>query len=119
MSLKSTIEGVEVSDQASLSARAQGALERFRRQALLTSSAVIIAVLAGVVVVLVTSVLYLHDPATLKLAFGGLGLSLGGALILLRGVWKDWNYVNLLLILLEDAPDHQVQELFTTLQRKL
>jgi len=119
-SLKAVIEGIDVVAQESgLSSGARLALEGYRNRAFWASTAVLVAAIAAVVIVGAASAFFLKDPVKLKAAEAGLGLSLGGALILLRGIWKDWNYVNLLLILIEDASDNQIAEIFDVLKRKL
>jgi hypothetical protein len=102
-----------------LSDQARTALEAYRRQAALVSGAVLAVVFAAVLVVLAASIFYLRNPAGLKLAVSGLGLSLGAALVVLRGTWKDWSQANLLLVLIEDARDDQIKRMIDTLIAKL
>ncbi len=118
-SLKSVVDSVDASGQAGLSERARRALEQYRRRAQLASTTVLVVALAVVAIVGGVSIFNLNNPTALKAAGTGLGLTLGGALILLRGIWKDWNYVNLLLVLVEDASDSQIKGLFDKLKRKL
>lgn len=102
-----------------LSDRAVTALKAYRKQAAIASWAILMAALAAFVFVLVASAIYLRDPSQLKLVVGGLGLSLGGALVALRSTWRDWSQANLLMVMIEDASDAQIQTLIDTLIKKL
>jgi len=121
--LKSLLQ--KVNEQAAyaqgsaLSIQARSALEAYRTRAAWASSAILIVVLVAAIVVIATSVYYIRDASALKLAVGGLGLSMGGALVVLRSTWKEWSYANLLLILIEDAREDQVGTLIDTLIKKL
>lgn len=122
MSLKGILTQVRadaVQQGGGISDRAVTALTAFRRQALIASWIVLIATLAVFVASLAAALFFLNDPAKLKLVAGAFGVSLAGALLALRSVWKDWTQANLLLILIEEASDQQIQSLIEKLIRSL
>ena len=102
-----------------LSAQTVSALRVYRRQMTIASAAILVAALAAFILVLVASARYLDNADQLKGIAGGLGLSMSGALIALRGTWKDWSQANLLLVMVEDASDAQIERLLTALIKKL
>ena len=62
-----------------------------------------VAVLLAVIVATVAAVKNLSTPAQLAAFSGAMGLSLGGAIELLRRCWQQWSDGTLLMILLEGA----------------
>jgi hypothetical protein len=64
----------------------------------------------------------LNNPSRtseLKLLTGVFGIGAGGALEVIRRVWKEWTQTDLLLLLLEGAPEAQVTSVVDRLVKKL
>lgn len=101
-----------------LSAPVIAALEKHRRNNGILGIVVMVAVLAGVVVTAYASLTHVRDPNSIKLVAGGLGLSLGAALLLLIRTWKAYNNAGLLLVLIEDAREDEVKALLQRLIQK-
>jgi hypothetical protein len=109
----------EATDQGGgLSHGAITAITAYRRQAAFASWVVLSAAGALFIVTLIASTLYLRDPRQIRLVAGGLGVTLGGALVALRATWKDWSEANLLLALIDEASDAQIQSLIDRLIKK-
>jgi hypothetical protein len=118
--LRTILEGVvRTGDMqgGALSAEARKALISYRQRASWVANGVLAIVALAVLTVLVGSIYYFRSPANLKIAVGGLGLSLGPALVVLRGAWKDWGQANLMLILIQDAREDQIKRLIDSLIR--
>ena len=102
-----------------LSSDAKVALEAHRRRSAVAGIVMMLVLLAAVVVTANASLLHVRDPSQIKLVSGGLGLSLGAALILLRSTWREWSQTSLLLVLVQDADDPQIGALLDKLAAKL
>ena len=102
-----------------LSDKAVSALRAHRKRVGALGILLFVAVLAGATIAAYLSLRQAGKPGNIKIAAGGLGLSLGAALELLRRTWKDWSQTGLLLILIEDARDDQIAVLLDKLTGRL
>jgi hypothetical protein len=102
-----------------LSDKAAKALRAHRRSVGTLGIVLFVAVLAGATIAAYLALEQGDKPGDIKVVAGGLGLSLGAALELLRRVWKDWSQTGLLLILIEDSREDQVAALIEKLAARL
>jgi hypothetical protein len=115
----SELNGEATKAGGGLSSRTIKALRAHRRRVGALGIVLFFAVLAGVTVAAYLSLRQADKVGDIKVVAGGLGLSLGAALELLRRTWKDWSQTGLLLILVEDARDDQIAVLLDKLSAKL
>jgi len=102
-----------------LSSKAVAALRIHRSRVGVLGVVLFAAVLAGVTIAAYLALRQVGRPSDIKIVAGGLGLSLGTALEMLRRIWKDWSQTGLLLILVEDARDDQIAGLLEKLSARL
>lgn len=100
-----------------LSADAIAALTRLRTQSAILGMIVFAAILAGAVLSAWMS--FRARPGDIAAVAGGLGMSMGAALLLLLRTWKQWTQAGMLLILIEDANEATVRQLINQLSKKL
>lgn len=62
---------------------------------------------------------FITDPTNLAAFSGAMGLTVGGAIELMRRAWKEWSQASLLLILVEDATEAQIRTLTDKVIQKL
>jgi len=119
MALKSILERLNQAKFAggALSEAAIAALARHRTQSGAIGLVVVLAVLAGTVFTAFLS--YKAAPGQIGVIAGGLGLSLGAALLLLLRVWREWSQSGLLLILIQDADEATVRSIIDKLTSEL
>ena len=119
--LKNAILGLRkvTSMGGSLSDESIKALRALKRNVQIIGVVVIVAVLSGVVITAYLSLAYVHKPDQIKEISGGIGLTLGAALVLLRQIWREWAQTSLLLIIIENADEAQINHLFDTIVDKL
>ncbi|HVT14662.1 MAG TPA: hypothetical protein VHQ90_00585 [Thermoanaerobaculia bacterium] len=62
---------------------------------------------------------FFKQPAQQAAFAGAMGISVGGALELMRRIWSQWSQAGLLLVLIEDASEAQVATLIDKVIQKL
>ena len=121
MNLKGVLENVSRAKFAggALSEDTIAALTRHRARSAMIGLVVVVAVLAGAIFTAYLSYNASPNPRQIAVVTGGLGLSLGAALLLLLRVWREWSQSGLLLILIEDADEATVRNIIDKLTSKL
>jgi hypothetical protein len=62
---------------------------------------------------------YVSQPAELSAFAGAMGISVGGAVELLRRIWREWSQAELLSVLLQDASEADLSATVAKLITKL
>ncbi len=115
---------VEIADQrykmgGTLSDTVTTALEQHRRQ-LLFGFVCLDIVLIGIVVFSIYGIAtHLDNPTQMAAFSGAMGITVGGAVELMRRIWREWGRTGLLLILAEDASESQIDTILNQLIKKL
>jgi hypothetical protein len=103
----------------SISASAIRALRTYRTQQYVFFVALFVVLVGIVVFGTYGLVLFIKQPNQMAVFTGAMGITVGGAIQLMRHMWKEWSQAGLLLILVEDASDAQVTALVDKLIKKL
>jgi hypothetical protein len=96
-----------------------GQLSAIQRNLALQGWLIFIAVFAGATLAIWAAALNVHDAKGLAAVSSALGLSVGGALEMLRRTWRELGRTNLLLTLLDNASEAQVAALIDKLIKDL
>jgi hypothetical protein len=95
------------------------ALAGFRKRYFVIFVVLFVVCVAVVVLGVVGVALNIREPAQMAAAGGAMGITVGGTIEVMRRVWKEWSQAELIVILIEEAPEDAVRNLLNTLIEKL
>ena len=95
------------------------ALNGFRRKYFAIFVVLFVVLVVVVALGTVGVAFYIREPLQIAAVGTGLGITVGGTITVMRGVWKEWSQAELITILIEDAPEDSVRKLLDTLISKL
>lgn len=113
------IQRVDTKGGGTLSDKARTTLGALRRSLTVQGWLIFVMVFAGAALAIWGAVLKISDPKDLAVFSGTLGLSVGGALEMLRRTWRELGRTSLLLTLLDEASEAQVGALIDKLIKGL
>jgi hypothetical protein len=119
--LKRVLEGVTETTfdmGGSISANTISALRTYRSQQYVFSVALFVVLIGVVVFGTYGLALFMKEPNQTVVFTGAMGITVGGAIQLMRRTWKEWSQAALLLILIEDASESEVEALIDKLIKK-
>ena len=89
--------------------------KRARRYYLIIFAAAVLVLLLCCIGVVV----FFKSPQHVAVLSGAMGVTVAGAIEIMRRVWREWSYSEILLLLLQDADAAQVADLIRRLIEKL
>ncbi len=102
-----------------LSSRVIEQLGGYRRQQFILFVVLFAVVIGAVIFGALGLAWFMRTPTQMAAFAGAMGLSVGGAIEMLRRVWQEWSQAALLLILVEDASEAEIKSLLERLISKL
>ena len=120
--LKDKLKGVSLKrDDAGgvTSENMRAALRSFRKKYFAIFTVLFVVLIVVVIFGTVGVAFYIRRPLEIAAVGTAMGITVGGTITVMRGVWKEWSQAELITILIEDAQEDQVRKLLDTLINKL
>jgi|SRR2546422_9795491 branched-subunit amino acid ABC-type transport system permease component len=94
-------------------------LESYRQRLFITFIVLFVVLIALVVFGSYGLARSMGDAGSLKAFVAAMGISVGGLVEAMRRTWREWSQTQLLLVLIEEAPESQIRALIDKLIQKL